>query len=163
MPKCRVTMCHCTADWHRIDFERKLLFKKWSIPGLFFMYFRLFKRTFQFVRQMYLKTVHPVYGTRIPTHNLENMSLLPSPLDQGSRPRNVFLVSTRLASAWRRLLDDAKTFLRSLRDCRCRIWRRKTSCCFGRSWQCVRFRYQRTRVRIQSLASFIEHFTVNCL
>ena len=33
-----------------------------------------------------------------------------------------------------------------------------------RSWQSGRFQYQRTRVRIQSLATFIEHlFTVNCL
>ena len=32
------------------------------------------------------------------------------------------------------------------------------------SWQCGRFRYQRTRFRIQSSATFIEQlFTVNCL
>ena len=33
-----------------------------------------------------------------------------------------------------------------------------------RSWQSSHFRYQRTRVRIQSSATFIEHlFTVNCV
>ena len=32
------------------------------------------------------KNVHPVYGTGIRTHDLWNMSLLPFPLDQGSRP-----------------------------------------------------------------------------
>ena len=33
-----------------------------------------------------------------------------------------------------------------------------------RSWQSGHFRYQRTRVRIQSSATFIEHlFTVNCV
>ena len=30
--------------------------------------------------------VHPEYGGRIRTHDLQNMSLLPLPLDQGSRP-----------------------------------------------------------------------------
>ena len=33
-----------------------------------------------------MKNVHPVYGAGIQTHNLWNMSLLPWPLDQGSRP-----------------------------------------------------------------------------
>ena len=32
------------------------------------------------------KNVHPVYGTGIRTHDLQNVSLLPLPLDQGSRP-----------------------------------------------------------------------------
>ena len=32
------------------------------------------------------KKVHPVYDTGIRTHDLQNKSLLPSPLDQGSRP-----------------------------------------------------------------------------
>ena len=32
------------------------------------------------------KNVHPVYGTGIRTHDLKIMSLLPLPLDQGSRP-----------------------------------------------------------------------------
>ena len=33
-----------------------------------------------------MKNVHPVYGVRIWTHNLWNISILPLPLDQGSRP-----------------------------------------------------------------------------
>ena len=37
-------------------------------------------------QQINVKNVHPVYGAGIRTHNLQNMSLLPLPLDQGSRP-----------------------------------------------------------------------------
>ena len=33
-----------------------------------------------------MKNVHPVYGVGIQTHDHWNMSLLPLPLDQGSRP-----------------------------------------------------------------------------
>ena len=32
---------------------------------------------------------HPVFGAGIRTHNPRNMSLLPSPLDQGSRPNTL--------------------------------------------------------------------------
>ena len=32
------------------------------------------------------KNVHPVFGAGILTHDLQNVSLLPKPLDQGSRP-----------------------------------------------------------------------------
>ena len=41
--------------------------------------FGLFKQTslLQFLQQIYVKNVHPVYGARIRTHNLGNMSLLP--------------------------------------------------------------------------------------
>ena len=35
-----------------------------AIPGLFFLYFRLFKQTLQLLQQIY---VHPVYGARIQT------------------------------------------------------------------------------------------------
>ena len=53
-------------------------------PGLFFVYFRLFKQTLQFSQQINVKNVHPVNGAGIRTRNLRNMSLLPLPLDQGS-------------------------------------------------------------------------------
>ena len=39
------------------------------------------------------KNVHPVYSTGIRTHNLLITSLLPQPLDQGSRPRVTTLLS----------------------------------------------------------------------
>ena len=52
-------------------------FKKWAILGLFFVYFRLFKQTLQFLQQINVKNVHPVYGAGIRTHDLWNMSLLP--------------------------------------------------------------------------------------
>ena len=55
-------------------------------PGLFFIYFCLFKQALQFLQQIYEKNVHPVYGAGIQTHNLQDMSLLPSPLEQGSCP-----------------------------------------------------------------------------
>ena len=54
-----------------------LFFKKCEIPGLFFVYFRLFKQTLQFLQQIYVKNVHPVYGAGILTHDLQDLSLLP--------------------------------------------------------------------------------------
>ena len=57
--------------------EVEQLFKKCVIPGLFFVYFNLFEQTLQFVEQIYVKNVPPVYGVGIQTHNPQNMSLLP--------------------------------------------------------------------------------------
>ena len=60
------------------DLERvaKLFFKKWTNPGLFLLTFGLFKQTKQFLQQINVKNVHPVYGTGIQIHDLRNMSLL---------------------------------------------------------------------------------------
>ena len=55
----------------------RLFFKKLAIPGLFFIYFRLFKQTLQFLQQINVKNVHPEYGAGIQTHNHWNISLLP--------------------------------------------------------------------------------------
>ena len=60
-----------------IWWEELFLYKKWAITGLFFIYFRHFKHTLQFLQQINLKNVHPVYGAGNRTHNLQNMSLLP--------------------------------------------------------------------------------------
>ena len=38
--------------------------------------------------------VHPVYGAGIRTYDLQNVSLFPKPLDQGSRPLSIFLSYT---------------------------------------------------------------------
>ena len=61
--------------------------KKWAILGLFFVYFRLFKQTLQFL-QIYVKKCydHLSYGARIWTHDLRTTSRLQLQLDQGSRP-----------------------------------------------------------------------------
>ena len=37
------------------------------------------------------KNVHPVYGAGIQTHDLQNMSLFPLPLDHGFRPLEISL------------------------------------------------------------------------
>ena len=55
----------------------QMLLLKWANPGLFFIYFRLFKHTLQFLQQINVKNVHLVYGAGIQTHDLWNMSLLP--------------------------------------------------------------------------------------
>ena len=44
---------------------------------LFFIYFHLFKQTLQFLQQINVKNVHPVYRAGVQTHNLLNTSLLP--------------------------------------------------------------------------------------
>ena len=58
-------------------------------PASFSFIFGLFKQTLQFLQ--YVKNVHPVYGAGIRTHDLQNVSLFPLPLDQGSRPDDLFL------------------------------------------------------------------------
>ena len=40
----------------------RIFFLKWANPGLFFVYFRLFKQTLQFWQQINVKNVHPVFG-----------------------------------------------------------------------------------------------------
>ena len=47
-----------------------------AILGLFFVYFRLFKQTKQFLQQINVKNVHPVYSAGIQTHNYKYMRLL---------------------------------------------------------------------------------------
>ena len=51
-------------------------FFKWAIPGVF-LFVCLFKQSLQFLQQIYVKNVHPVYGAGICTHNIQDMSLLP--------------------------------------------------------------------------------------
>ena len=51
------------------------------------------------LQQFNVKNVHPVFWTRIQTNNLLILSLLPQPLDQGSRPRPVlFFLSIFLST-----------------------------------------------------------------
>ena len=40
----------------------------------------------QFLQQIHVKNVHPIYGAGIHTLDLQDMSHLPKPLDQGSSP-----------------------------------------------------------------------------
>ena len=44
-------------------------------PRPLFVYFLLVKPTLQFLQQIHVKYVHPVYVTGIRTHNLQNVSL----------------------------------------------------------------------------------------
>ena len=54
----------------------------WPLLSFIFV---LFKQTsVQFLQQIYVKNVHPLFGAGIRTHDLWNMSHLPYPLDQGS-------------------------------------------------------------------------------
>ena len=63
------------------------VFKKMSITRPLLRLFSVFfKLTIQFVHQINVKNVHQVKGAGIRTHDLSNMSRLPLPLDQGSRP-----------------------------------------------------------------------------
>ena len=55
----------------------KLDFSKRAINGLFFVYFRLFKRTLKFLQQLFVKNVPLVNGAGIRTHDLQDMILLP--------------------------------------------------------------------------------------
>ena len=53
-------------------------------PASFSFIFGLFKQTLQFLQQIIVKNVHPLYGAGNRTHDLWNVSLFTLPLDQGS-------------------------------------------------------------------------------
>ena len=67
-------------------------FFKWAIPGLSFVYFRSFseKPPYNFCSKLMWKNVHPVYGAGIWTHDPQITSLVPWPLDHGSRPAELY-------------------------------------------------------------------------
>ena len=46
-------------------------------PSSFWFIFVFFKHTLQFLQQIYVKNVHPVYRAGIKTHNFQHMSLHP--------------------------------------------------------------------------------------
>ena len=62
-------------------------------PWPLFHLFSSLQKTLQFLQQINVKNIHPVYGAKIQTQDLWNMSLLPLPLDQGSRPKVNFLLT----------------------------------------------------------------------
>ena len=55
-----------------------------AIPGVFFVF--IFGFSGKYLYNMMWKSVHPVFGARIRTHDILNTSLLPKPLDRG--PKN---------------------------------------------------------------------------
>ena len=55
----------------------KVMFKNGPSPDCFFVYFRLFEQTLQFLQQIHVKNVYPGYGAGIWTHEHKNKSLLP--------------------------------------------------------------------------------------
>ena len=58
-----------------------------------FIYFRSFQTNITIFTTNICENVHPVYGAGIRAHDLWNMSLLPLPLHQGSRPYEHFFKS----------------------------------------------------------------------
>ena len=60
-------------------------FKNWPTPASFCVFLVFSNKQYNFYNKYMLKNLHPVYGAGIPTHNLQNVSLFPQPLDQGSR------------------------------------------------------------------------------
>ena len=57
-------------------------------PLSLFVYFQSLQSNKSIFRQTNVKNVHPVSGARIQTHSLLILSILPEPLDQGSRSYN---------------------------------------------------------------------------
>ena len=60
-----------------------MLFLENGHPGPFFV-FGLFQANIINFTTNKCETVYPIYGAGIPTHNLQNVSLLPLPLDKSS-------------------------------------------------------------------------------
>ena len=76
----------CSDTRERRDIGKKV-YKNWANPSLFFCLFSVFSnKQYNFYNKYMWKNVHPVYGAGIWTHDLQNVSLFSSPLDQGSRP-----------------------------------------------------------------------------
>ena len=64
-----------TDDWfYKVQQQ---VFLKCVFPGLFFVYFRLFRQTLQYLQQINVKNFHPVYSAGFRTHDLWNTSLVP--------------------------------------------------------------------------------------
>ena len=82
-----VWMCHkswCVAIKRCLDFDcfcfrkMEIVFLKKRANSVLFLYiFGLFKQTIQFLQQINVKNVHPVYSAGIRTHDLSNMSRPP--------------------------------------------------------------------------------------
>ena len=47
------------------------------LPILSFIFGLLNQTSLQFLQQIYVRNIHPVYGAGIRTHDLQNTSLLP--------------------------------------------------------------------------------------
>ena len=66
-----------SSNWSTTTVPAQLFFK-WANPGIFFIYFRLFKQTLQILKQTGMwKNFHPVYDAGIQIHDLWNVSLHP--------------------------------------------------------------------------------------
>ena len=73
---------------YRLALIKMSLFKNGPVSASFCLFSVFFSQTLQFLQLNNLKKSHRVYGASIRTHNLLNTSLLPLPLDQGSRHTN---------------------------------------------------------------------------
>ena len=61
----------------RLKLDCVYFLKNGPTSASFLFIFVLFKQTLQFLQQIYVKNVHPVYGAGIQTHDLRNVSLFP--------------------------------------------------------------------------------------
>ena len=75
--------CFISAKYSCVKF---VLFLNGPTPTYFLFIFGLFIQAIKFLQQINVKNIHTVYGARIQTHSLLNMSHLPLPLEHGSRP-----------------------------------------------------------------------------
>ena len=105
-----------------------------------FSSFQKYITNFTTNRYLCEKNVHPVYGAGIRTHDLWNMSLLPLPLDEGSRPafkyfHQLFLpaifsrcafASVRFVSSWARSAASRTRWSRRWRRRARRRWGSRT-------------------------------------
>ena len=81
-------ICRCRRNHGAMAAANLHSFKKWANPGLFFIYFRSFSdKEYNFYNKSLQKIPCP---SGMQTHNLLNMSRLPQPLDQGSRPMYLY-------------------------------------------------------------------------
>ena len=70
-----------------------MVFNKNGPSSASFSFIFIFSNKLQVLQQINVKNVNPLYDAGIRTNDLWNMSLLPGPLDQGSRPLTILFIA----------------------------------------------------------------------
>ena len=105
-PRCQncsgTTSRGCPRTWRRGRCTRFRGILKWANQGLVYRLFSVFwnKHHYKFYNKKMWKNVHPVYYARIRSHGLWNISLLPQPLDQSSRPFETHFILKLIVPSW---------------------------------------------------------------
>ena len=91
----KTLMCRINKLDARPLISRKNSFLNGPFTTSFSFIFVISSKHNHFYNKCMLRNVHPVHSAVNQTHDLQNTSLLPQPVDQGSRPRKSCLVNAK--------------------------------------------------------------------